>query len=304
MHCSQTLCVAFNIHLLICAIFAVLIPVTDPLLHQTLLALGAAVFGGTGWCVGAALLIRAVPAVWVTIATHCGQHTLATGTLKICGTAAFIYYTERGVGGGIEHKGVIYKQTWLIQSVDIPYLVQWLHTTVFLIAAVPAVSLPVTEEAVWNAAAFVITLVSAALHLLGTSHFVRAVLTLRHTVTHLALLYALLSMGTLELVCRGHVVGVIIGLQTVSVFSALMDSAVLHKYFCKHSPTTWARLHSYRYAICLCSLAMNDWYINILLYSDNTVQCNFRLLHVSIKPLQHQEASCTLNVNRRKVLMR
>lgn len=54
---QQTCGVAFNIHLLICAIFAVLISVTDPLLHQTLLALGAAVLGGADRCVGATLLI-------------------------------------------------------------------------------------------------------------------------------------------------------------------------------------------------------------------------------------------------------
>ncbi|TNN77574.1 hypothetical protein EYF80_012164 [Liparis tanakae] len=79
---------AFNIHLLIGAIFAVLISVTDPLLHQTLLAPGAAVFGGAVRRVGAAVLIRAVLAVWVTIAKHRVRHTLATDALELGVTAA------------------------------------------------------------------------------------------------------------------------------------------------------------------------------------------------------------------------
>lgn len=100
--------VALNIHLLICAIFTVLISITDPLLHQTLLALGAAVFGGAGWCIGAALLIRAVPAVRMAIATHCGGHTLAIGALKLSGTAILIPYKKKKKN---HKKGVLYKQS-------------------------------------------------------------------------------------------------------------------------------------------------------------------------------------------------
>ena len=84
-----------NFHLLICAIYAVLISITDPLLHQTLLTLGAAVFSGAGHCDRAALLVRAIPAVGVTITMHCGQHTLATGAPKISGTAFLVRCRER-----------------------------------------------------------------------------------------------------------------------------------------------------------------------------------------------------------------
>lgn len=84
------------------------------------------------------------------------------------------------------------------------FLVQWWRTTARLITAIPAVPLPITEEAVRDAAAPPITQVRTAIHLLGTSLFIRAILTLRHTITHLALLYALPSVGTLELVCRTH----------------------------------------------------------------------------------------------------
>lgn len=77
-------------HLFIRAVFAVLVSVTDPLLHQTLFAMWAAVFGGADRCFSAALLIRAVPAVRVTITTHRARHTLATCTCKLSGTAALI----------------------------------------------------------------------------------------------------------------------------------------------------------------------------------------------------------------------
>lgn len=77
-------------HLLICAIFAVLVSVTDPLLHQTLFAMWAAVFGSADRCFSAAFLIGAVPAIWVTITTHCARHTLTTGTCKLSGTTALL----------------------------------------------------------------------------------------------------------------------------------------------------------------------------------------------------------------------
>lgn len=46
------------------------------------------------------------------------------------------------------------------------------HTTVRLIAAIGAVSFPVTQEAAGNAAALVITLVRTALHVLVAFQFI------------------------------------------------------------------------------------------------------------------------------------
>lgn len=75
------------------------------------------------------------------------------------------------------------------------------HTTVCFITAILAVSFPVTKEGFRNAAVVFITLVIAALHL-KTFEFIRAVLAVRHAITHLVLLNAPLPMCTLELVCR------------------------------------------------------------------------------------------------------
>lgn len=80
----------------------------------------------------------------------------------------------------------------------------WWRTTVSLVAAIQAVPLPVTQEAVRDAAAAVITLVRAALHQLRTSQLIGPVLALRHTVAHLTPLNALPAVGALELVCGGH----------------------------------------------------------------------------------------------------
>ncbi len=110
---------------------------------------------------------------------------------------------HRGVGGK-GHKRCPIQTEQINTASRFEFPVQWQRTTVCLITAVPTVPLPVTEEAVRKAAALVVTLVTTAIHALGASLFIRVVLTLRHTVTHLALFYALLSMGTLELVCRGH----------------------------------------------------------------------------------------------------
>lgn len=49
-------------------------------------------FGGTDLRSGAALFVRAVPAIWMTIATHDRGHALATGTFKLCGAAVFVHY--------------------------------------------------------------------------------------------------------------------------------------------------------------------------------------------------------------------
>ncbi|KAG7222112.1 hypothetical protein INR49_016684 [Caranx melampygus] len=156
------------------AIFAVLISVTYPLLDQTLLALDAAVFGGANWGLGAALLIRVVPAIWVTITTHCGRHTLATGAFKLSGTAVLI-------SCGMEIK--LYHNTGalMISEYELPSSGQ--PTTVGLIAAIPTVHLTITDEALRDTAGLVITLMITVLQVLDTSQFVRAVLTLRHTVS-------------------------------------------------------------------------------------------------------------------------
>lgn len=92
---AQKFGIDVNFHLLICAIYAVLISITDPLLHQTLLTLGAAVFSGADHCGHAALLVRAIPAVWVTVTMHRGRHTLATGAPKISGAAFLFRCRER-----------------------------------------------------------------------------------------------------------------------------------------------------------------------------------------------------------------
>lgn len=52
------------------------------------------------------------------------------------------------------------------------FLVQGRRTAVCLVSAVPAVPLPVAEEADGNAAALLIALVSAALHPLGTAQLI------------------------------------------------------------------------------------------------------------------------------------
>lgn len=112
--------------------------------------------------------------------------------------------TKRRGGGGqrLSQKHVLYKQSQLLGLNYSPVHRQ--RTTVLFVTAVHTVPIPITEEAAGNAAALVITLMHAALHQLGTSQLIRAVLTLRHTIAHLALRYALLSMRTLELVCRVH----------------------------------------------------------------------------------------------------
>ena len=72
-------------------------------------------------------------------------------------------------------------------------------TTIGLVCAIQAVSLPVTEEGDWEAAGLVIAVVGAALHVRHTLRLIRAVLTLGHAVTHLTVVDALLPMGALEL---------------------------------------------------------------------------------------------------------
>lgn len=77
-------------HLLVGSIPAVLLAVTPPLLQQTFLTVGAAQFGGADRRVAAALLIRAIPAVRVTVAEHRGRHALSAGTLELGSTAALV----------------------------------------------------------------------------------------------------------------------------------------------------------------------------------------------------------------------
>lgn len=78
------------VHLLIRPVFAVLISITEPLLHETLLAPRTLMLGGADLLSGAALFVRVVPAVWITIAKHGRGHTLATATFKLCGAADFV----------------------------------------------------------------------------------------------------------------------------------------------------------------------------------------------------------------------
>lgn len=82
-------------HLLVAAVHAVQLAVTQPLWQQTLFAALAAQLGGAGYRVAAALLIRPVAAVRVAVAVHGGLHTLPTGALEVGRTAALVLW-----GGG------------------------------------------------------------------------------------------------------------------------------------------------------------------------------------------------------------
>jgi hypothetical protein len=73
------------------------------------------------------------------------------------------------------------------------------HTTVFLIRAVHTVSLSITEEGFWDTAAIVVTAMTAALGGLKAVHFIRTILALCLSITHLLLVDTLLPMSTLEL---------------------------------------------------------------------------------------------------------
>lgn len=75
-------------HLLVAAVPAVLLAVTQPLGQETLPAVFTVQLGGAGDSVAAALLIRLVTAVWVAVAVHGGLHTLSTGALEVCSTTA------------------------------------------------------------------------------------------------------------------------------------------------------------------------------------------------------------------------
>lgn len=136
----------------------------------------------------------------MTIATHCGQHTLATGTLELCVTAVLLFYIDK------REANKALKITHMPAKLKPGRTLVCPHTTLCLITAIRAVTFPITKEATGNAAAFVVALMRTALHVLSAFCFIRAVLTVRHTITHLALLNAHPSMGTLELVYKGQIV--------------------------------------------------------------------------------------------------
>lgn len=74
-------------------------------------------------------------------------------------------------------------------------------TTSGFICAICTVLLAVTQEVCRQAAGLVVTVMNTAPHQRHALKLIRAVLTLRYTITHLALLDAHLPMGTLELIC-------------------------------------------------------------------------------------------------------
>lgn len=136
----------------------------------------------------------------MTVATHCGQDTLATGTLELCVTAVLLVYIDK------REANEVLKITHMQAKLNAGRTLVCPHTTFGLITAIRAVTFPITEEATRNAAGFVVALMRTALHVLCAFRFIRAVLTVRHTITHLSLLNAHPSMGTLELVYRGQIV--------------------------------------------------------------------------------------------------
>lgn len=75
-------------HLLVAAVHAVPLAVTQPLWQQTLFAVLAAQLGGAGYRAAAALLVRLVAAVRVAVAAHGGLHTRSAGALEVGRTAA------------------------------------------------------------------------------------------------------------------------------------------------------------------------------------------------------------------------
>lgn len=74
-------------------------------------------------------------------------------------------------------------------------------TTASLIRAILTVSLPITQEAFWQAAGFVVALVNAVVRFKAVC-LVRTILALGDPVTQLTLINALFTMGTLELIYR------------------------------------------------------------------------------------------------------
>lgn len=81
-----------NTHLLICAILAVHLSVTHPLVQQTLLALRTAAFRAARRRFRAVLLVRMISAVRVSIAAHTDRQALTAAALPLRTAATLLTY--------------------------------------------------------------------------------------------------------------------------------------------------------------------------------------------------------------------
>lgn len=92
-HVPLIMCLwSFDAHLLICAILAVHLSVTHPLVQQTLMALRTAAFRAARWRFRAVLLVRMISAVRVSIAAHADRQALTAVALPLRTAATLLNY--------------------------------------------------------------------------------------------------------------------------------------------------------------------------------------------------------------------
>lgn len=175
-------------YLLIWSILAVLLAITEPLFLQTLMAVWTAQLCWAAWWSYTIELIRVVTAVSISITSQTLRDTLTTTTAILMSCTG--------------------NQSWrFINIMFTQYLtLDWCytfhltsHTTLFLIRSISAVFLTITQEGLRYTACVVITALMAALRQTLTVSFIRLVLTVILSITHLLPQDAPISMSTLEL---------------------------------------------------------------------------------------------------------